>query len=139
MSSLARGRRTMPHTADVIIEAWGSDAATCAEEAAAGLLGVCISGAPGETTDGPDLYVAEGPYREMVESILEHLVYLFDTSDLVPVGVVVRPRRDGDLEVRTRVAAVDTVQLTGAVPKGIVLQSVQASRTGHRCRFIVDV
>jgi SHS2 domain-containing protein len=34
----ARGHRSLPHTADVIIDAWGPDQAACYEEAVAALV-----------------------------------------------------------------------------------------------------
>ncbi len=139
MSSQDRGWNTLPHTADVIIEAWAGDGAACAEEAAAGLLGICVSQTAGETRDGQVLRVPPGSFQSMVEAVLEHLIYLFDTSDLVPVAVSVEASTDGGLELRTTVAPPDSVQLTGAAPKGIVRLSVDARGTVHRCRFIVDV
>ena len=38
MRPTPRGHRNLPHTADVIIEAWGPDLAACAEEAVAALI-----------------------------------------------------------------------------------------------------
>jgi SHS2 domain-containing protein len=38
MARAPRGHRTLPHTADVILEAWGPDLATCCEEAVAALV-----------------------------------------------------------------------------------------------------
>jgi hypothetical protein len=38
MARAPQGHRTLPHTADVILEAWGPDLATCCEEAVAALV-----------------------------------------------------------------------------------------------------
>jgi SHS2 domain-containing protein len=134
-----RGHRTLPHTADLIVEAWGDRFSTCAEEAATGLLEICVGARPSEQSSV--VKIESGRPTDLLAAILDEVVYTLDTSDLVPVGVELTEMPGGAVELRFGLAAREAVQSTGAVPKAIVmLESPDEARPGPaRCRFLVDV
>jgi SHS2 domain-containing protein len=139
MTVTRRGHRALPHTADLIIEAWGDDLVTCAEEAAAGLLEVCVSGRPEEKATL--VRVVSGRSEELLAAILDEIVFVIDTSELLPVGVRMTALSDEEVELRFGLAARQDVQLTGAAPKAVVMLAASDARRSvpARCSFIIDV
>ena len=139
MTDTRRGHRTLPHTADLIVEAWGDRFSICAEEAATGLLEICVAGRSAEQTSV--VRIDSGEPTDLLAAILDEVVYMLDTSDLVPVRVELTEVSGGAVELRFGLAAREAVQSTGSVPKAIVmLESPDEARPGPaRCRFLVDV
>jgi hypothetical protein len=52
MAGGVRGHRVLPHTADVIVEAWGPDLVSCCEEAVAGLAALYVDATRAEAGAG---------------------------------------------------------------------------------------
>ena len=128
-----------PHTADVIVEAWGPDDLACAEQAARALIEICVSGEP-DPSAGSRISTIPASASDLVRTVLDEVVFILDTSELAPVSVAV-DREESDVTLHFGFARRDTVRLTGAAPKAIVMlthESVAAEGPVH-CRFIVDV
>lgn len=136
----ARGHRLLPHTADVIVEAWGPDDVACAEEAARGLVELCVSGEPDPGAGNWKATIGTPP-PDRVRAVLDEVIFALDTSELAPVAVHLEPGRDSGVELRLGLAPRDAVRLTGAAPKAIVMLDPESSAGDRsvRCRFIVDV
>lgn len=136
----ARGHRLLPHTADVIVESWGADDLACAEEAARGLIELCVSGEPDPGAGNWEATISAPP-PDLVRAVLDEVIFALDTCELAPVSVRLDPGRDSGFELRLGLAPRDAVQLTGAAPKAIVMQDFESKRRDRpvRCRFIVDV
>lgn len=130
----------LPHTADVIVEAWGVDEPGCAEEAARGLIEICVSG---EADPEAGRWVTEiaGTEPDVVRAVLEEVVFALDTSELVPVSAHVDRTADTGVTLDLGLARRESVRFTGAAPKAIVMMAHEpAGPDGlSRCRFIVDV
>ncbi len=134
-----RGHRLFPHTADVIIEAWGSDVLTCAEEAAQALIDICVSGDP-ETVAGSWASTFDVGPVGLVQAVLEEVVFALDTSESAPVSAHVDRSVDSGITLRLGLASPESVHFTGAAPKAIVMMDPEPAGTDLvRCRFIVDV
>jgi len=134
------GHRLHPHTADVIVEAWGPDDLACAQEAARALIELCISGEP-DPEAGLRVSRVSATGSDLVPTVLDEVVFALDTSELAPVSVEVERDVDSAVTLRFGLAQRGTVRLTGAAPKAIVMlaqESVGADGRS-RCRFIVDV
>ena len=136
-----RGHLLLPHTADVIVEAWGANEVECAEEAAGALIEVCVSGQPAPDEASLVTTIEAVRSRELVEAVLDETVFALDTSELVPVAATLEGSVDGGFELRMNVAHRDVVRLTGAAPKAVVMVNFEGGDGGtpSRCRFIVDV
>jgi SHS2 domain-containing protein len=134
-----RGHRLLPHTADVIVEAWGSDVLACAEEAAQALIDICVSGDPEEAA-GTWASTFDVPPVELVRSVLEEVVFALDTSEVAPVSAHLDRSVDSGITLRLGLASPESVRFTGAAPKAIVMMDPEPTGTDLvRCRFIVDV
>lgn len=136
-----RGHVALPHTADVILEAWGPDLATCFEEAVVALVEVGIEPTGAAAAERRHVELDPAPDDELLMALLDEVIFLLDTADGVPVGVHVRRRGDGGMAVEVLLADLATIEATGAVPKAVSRSELAVIHedTGVRCRFLVDV
>jgi len=118
-----KGHRTMPHTADLRIEAWPESREECLTEALRGLIG-CFAQSRGT----PVLRVTELPvmadnHADVLASAVDEIIYLLDADREIPISVQARPVSGGVVLVFA-LAAADAVEITGAVPKAVSLHGV---------------
>jgi protein archease len=124
MNRPARGHRAVPHTADIRIEAWGPTWDACLTEAVTALVDsfADTTGARPERIVTADL--PAGTDADRLAAVLDEVIYLLDTEDAVPLGLEVDTRPEA-LHVRMPVAALDTVEMIGAVPKAVALSGLR--------------
>lgn len=136
-----RGHGTLPHTADVILEAWGPDLESCFEEAVAALVGVCVESTAVVAVDRHEVQLDPAPYDELLVALADEVIFLLDTAEAVPVRARVRRRDDGGLDVQVALAERTAITASGAVPKAVSRSelAVTSDTAGVRCRFLVDV
>jgi SHS2 domain-containing protein len=136
-----RGHRAVPHTADVILEAWAPDLAGCFEEAVGALAGTYAEPDEGTPLTAHPLEVPPGPPETQLLDLLDEVIFALDTADGVPVAAHVRQVADGRLSVVLRLAPTDRVAPAGSVPKAISRSELRVldSPGGVSCRFLVDV
>ena len=136
-----RGHQLLPHTADVIADAWGPDVEACIEEAVAALVDVYAEERSIAVRDRLSVGVAQGPLSDMLLAALDEVIFVLDTSPTVPVGARAHRRGDGGLDIELQLASRADVEPTGAVPKAISRSGLRMERTGDqvRCSFLIDV
>jgi SHS2 domain-containing protein len=136
-----RGHRSVPHTADVIVEAWGTDLGSCCEEAVAGLAAVFVDAGGAAAATRRRVHLAPARNESLLLDLLEEVIFTLDTADAVPVAAEVAPAGDGGLDVVLLLADPGEVTAAGAVPKAISRSGLQVASDGEgvRCRFLVDV
>lgn len=137
-----RGHRAIPHTADVILEAWGPDVAGCLEEAVAGLASTYAELGEGTPLTARVVDIPSGRPETQLLDLLDEVIFTLDTSAHgVPVAADVHPGADGGLRVVLRLAPADRVAPTGSVPKAISHSGLRLDDgpEGVSCRFLVDV
>lgn len=135
-----RGHRVLPHTADVILEAWGPDLASCCEEAVSALTGEYVEAGTAGAVGRRQVHLRPASPESMVLNVLEEVIFTLDTAEAVPVRAVVTTAADGGLDVDLALAAREAVSATGAVPKAVARSLHLDSQPGIvRCRFLVDV
>lgn len=141
MRHAPRGHRSLPHTADVLIEAWGADLAACCEEAVAALAELYAEAGDAVVVAERELSVPPAPPGDMLLDLLDEVVFALDVAEGIPIEARVRPGTDGGLEVRLRLADPPTVEPAGAAPKAISRSGLEVTRVAGavRCRFLVDV
>jgi SHS2 domain-containing protein len=153
VSATDRGHRALPHTADVIIEAWGPDLPACCEEAVAGLVETYADLGPGPgpadaaedaaalATSHRHVHLAAAPADALLFDVLEEVIFTLDTDERVPVSAVVERVSDGGLEVVLLLAERSRLGTTGSVPKAVSRSEYGVSEDpgAVRCRFLVDV
>ena len=136
-----RGHRLLPHTADVIVEAWGPDLPSCCEEAVGALGDVYVDAGPADTVEQRRVHLGPGSQERLLLGVLEEVIFTLDTSEAVPIGVEVTVADDGGLDLVLALADRRAVVPTGAVPKAVSWSEllVDSRAGGVHCRFLVDV
>lgn len=136
-----RGHLTLPHTADVIVEAWGPDLAACCEEAVAGLVGLYTDARPAAGTERRTARIEPDRDDAQLLAVLNEMLFALDTSSGVPVGAEVSARDDGALDVQVLLAQSAAVTQSGSLPKAVPVHELRLHRRDHglACHFLVDV
>ncbi|GAA2436833.1 archease [Streptomyces lavendulocolor] len=137
----ACGHRTVPHTADVRVEAWGASREQCLVEAVLGMV-ECFADLTGQrATAVRQVQVAEGSDDDLLAALLDEVVFRLEVDGDVPVDVEVETVDGGGLDVRMAVTDVRSVPITGAVPKAVSWHELHLAPGpyGWSCAVTVDV
>jgi SHS2 domain-containing protein len=135
-----RGHATVDHTADQILEAWGTTPEECLEEAVIGLVASFAEVDPGRWWWHRRVELTGG-HAEILVRLLEDVIYSLDTEDAVPVRIHVSPYHDG-VAVDLWLTDLRRVTVVGPDPKGVSYSELLFGPTDAgrwRCRVIVDV
>ena len=134
------GRRFVPHTADVRIEAWGASREECVAEAVAATVEsfADVSGAAPATTE--EVRFDAGTDEDLLVAVLDEVIYRLDTAGQLPLTTDVTPA-DGGLAVRFTMADVAAATPVGAAPKAVSLHDLRFIRApaGWSCTVTLDV
>lgn len=136
----AAGHRTVEHTADVIVEAWGPDRASCFAQAVHGLVAsFCDTRGTGAAAEHA-FTLHGGDDEDLLVDLLGEVIYLLDARDRIPVTATMVEAGEG-LSVRLGLAPVEEVEVVGAVPKAVTYHGLSVTRAGDgwRCRVTIDV
>ena len=135
------GHRLLPHTADVIIEAWAPTRDECLAEAVVALRDSYAEIVNREVTTRWQFNLAVAPDCELLVSLLEEALYVLDSQTQVPVQAHLEPRPGGGIAGWFDVADAADVLPVGSVPKGIARSALSfAEADGQwRCTVTVDV
>jgi SHS2 domain-containing protein len=143
MNGPPQGHRSLPHTADIRIEAWAPTRDACLAEAGSALVDsfadlIRASAAPPERTAVVDL--AGDTDEDLLLALLDEIIYRLDTEDAVPLEVRVEGR-PGGVRVTMPVAAAERVEYTGAAPKAVALGGLRFTAEGSIwwCTATIDV
>lgn len=137
----AAGYRTVPHTADVRIEAWAATREQCVAEAVAALVAVFAHLTREEPTDSVEFTVDAGANEDMLAAVLDEIIYRLDITGQIPVDVGVQAT-DGDLRVHLRTIGMDRVDVVGAAPKAVSFHDLRFAAedgAGWSCAVTLDV
>lgn len=135
------GHRTVPHTADVRIEAWAPSREQCVAEAVAGMVAAFARLTGDEPTDTVEFPVEAGADEDMLAAVLDEVIYRLDTTGQVPVEGQVRAE-GGDLRVQLRTTDVGRVDVVGAAPKAVSFHDLRFAPDaggGWSCGVTLDV
>jgi SHS2 domain-containing protein len=134
------GHRSVPHTADVRVEAWAPTRERCVAEAAAGVTGGFADTSRAAPAGTVEFHVGPGADADLLVAVLDQIVYLLDTTGQVPSTVDIAAA-NGGLDVRLGMAGPDGVEQVGAVPKAVSLHELRFARdaSGWSCGVTLDV
>lgn len=136
-----RGHRIVPHTADLIVEAWARTRAACLEEAGVALVEAFCDTADVSATDSVPVMVDATADLDLLAELLEEIVYLAEVTGVVPVTLSLSDTEDGGVAGFFEVAPVGEVEVTGAIPKGVSYGDLCLTVDDGRwfCHAVVDV
>ncbi|WP_406080639.1 archease [Micromonospora sp. NBC_00858] len=139
--STQRGHRSVPHTADVRIEAWAPDREGCLAEAVTALVETFADTAGARPQTDTEFRLPPGDDEDLLVGLLDEVIFRLDTEGTLPLDCDVRPAEDGGLAVRWHSTGTDAVELVGAVPKAVSLHalSVGPDAAGWACAVTLDV
>lgn len=131
----------LPHTADVIVEAWGPTRDGCLRQAVMGLVEIFADVDDVAASASVPLSFPQAPAEELLVALLEEVLYLLDAENQVPVDVTITSAADGGLDGAFHVASAAALEQRGAVPKAITRHGLDLGQNAAawRCRATVDV
>jgi SHS2 domain-containing protein len=130
MADSGSGHRTVPHTADLRIEAWAPTRDGC--------IRLDPSSAHGDHTRLRRLIADRDD--DLLVAVLDEVIYLLDTAAEAPVDLELRDV-DGGVDVVFAMADASTLPQVGAVPKAVSLNELRFFHCHHgwRCSVTLDV
>jgi SHS2 domain-containing protein len=139
--SPATGHRVVPHTADLIIEAWAPTRIECVEEAVRALVDAFARVAEGAVTELVPVEFERNGDEGLLVSLLEEVIYVVDVLEGIPANVVLDETEDGGVAGFIELAPLEEVEIHGATPKGVSLSDLSFThdRVQWRCRATIDV
>lgn len=134
------GHRTVPHTADICVEAWGATREQCLEQAVQGAVEAFVDAAHLTAQKSRSAHLGSVCDEDLLVAVLDEMIYLVDTVGEVPVETTVTARGDG-IDVGFGLVDVRGVTQVGAVPKGVSLHQLRLveGRNGWSCSVVLDV
>jgi SHS2 domain-containing protein len=136
------GHRTVPHTADLRIEAWAATREECLAEAARGLVDSFAAVADRRPHNLASRRVTARPDEDLLVAVIDEVIYRLDADGEIPVSVKVWPAPDGGIIVSFALVPLAEVEITGAVPKAASLHELRCapdSAGWWSCAVTVDV
>ncbi len=136
------GHRTVPHTADLRIEAWAETREECLAEAVRGLVGsfAVVAGRQPCRRDG--CAVTARSDEDLLVAVVDEVIYRLDADGEIPVSVAVRPAPGDGVTVSFALVPVAAAEITGAVPKAASLYKLRCAPDAAgwwSCAVTVDV
>ena len=136
------GHRSVPHTADLRIEAWGPTREDCIAQALRGLVESFaeVSGTGYERVTAR--HVTAGSDADLLAAAVEEVIYGLDTDGEIPATVEVSRAADDGIDLMLRVVDASAVEIVGAVPKAASLSGLScapAAPARWSCAVTVNV
>lgn len=137
----AKGHASLPHTADVSIEAWAPSAEECYEEAVAAFVDIFADVTGASAGERRPFHVGPGSAERLLVLLLDEVLLAVDIEGLVPRAVHVERPGPGGLAGVFTLVPVDEATVVGSVAKGVSYEGlVFAGKDGRwRCQATVDV
>lgn len=136
-----RGHRSLPHVADLRLEAWAPTKAECMSEAVRALAESVARAGEGRPTRSVSFEVAPGDEAGQLREVLDEVVFLLDAHGLLPVAAAAAETPGGGLLVSLAVCPVAELEVVGPAPKAVTSHRLQVEHheAGWRCQVVVDV
>jgi SHS2 domain-containing protein len=140
VSTVEQGHRIVPHTADIRVEAWGPSRESCIAEAVLAMVSTFADTSSVHPNRAHECWFAERSDEDLLVAVLDEVIYLLDTEQLIPVDMELEASGDG-VDVRFAMADASAAEQVGAAPKGVSLHGLRVSSHagGWMCSVIVDV
>ena len=135
------GHRLAPHTADLIIEAWGPSRTECCAQAVLALVEAFVHPLDPVSTTPVPFEFERADDDELIVRLLEEVIYVVEVLGVVPLSAQIGTVAGGGIAGHFDVTPVDRVELIGAVPKGVSRHGLYCAQEGPTwfARATVDV
>lgn len=138
----SQGHRTVPHPADLRIEAWAPTREDCLAEAVRGLVDSFAEVGAARPQRTVRWHLPAAAAEDLLVAVLDEVIYRLDTDGEVPVSVTVRPAADGGADATLSLAGLGALEIVGAAPKAASLHDLWCGpeRAGRwSCRVTIDI
>ncbi|NMH97633.1 archease [Pseudonocardia acidicola] len=135
-----RGHRSLPHTADLRLQAWAPSREECVTEAVRALVAAFadVTGRAPQRTALAEIHASTD--EDALLSALEETIFLLDTDGAVPVSVRAEPTASG-LRLHLGLVPLADVEIIGPAPKAVTMHRLRLGhdRAGWSCEATVDI
>ena len=140
MSRSTSGHRSVPHMADLRIEAWAPTRDGCIRQAVLGTVESFLDTSSARAQQTRRRRVIGDHDDDLLVAVLEEVIYLLDTTGEAPVDVNLSQTDDG-VDLTFAMVNASAVPQVGAVPKAVSLNELHLLHGEHgwRCSVTLDV
>jgi len=136
------GHTSVPHTADLRIEAWGPTREDCIAEAVRGLVESFADIGEATPLRAIECHLEAGSDADLLASAAEEVIYYLDTDGAIPAEVEASPAADGGIYLTLRVVDAASAEIIGAAPKAASLSGLTCAPDASGrwlCAVTIDV
>jgi len=126
-SGARQGHRSVPHTADLRVEAWAPTREECLAEAVRGLVDSFAVPAAARPRRTAERRFIAGSDADLLVAVIDEVIYRLDADAEIPVTVEVRSAPDGGVVLSMQLAGADEAEITGVVPKAASLHDLRCA------------
>lgn len=136
------GHISVPHTADLRIQAWGPTREDCIAEAVRGLVESFADISETAHQHATGHHLDAGSDADLLAAAVEEVIYRLDCDGTIPAAVEVSQAADGGIDLRLRVAEAAAAEIIGAAPKAASLSGLTCAPDASGrwlCAVTIDV
>jgi protein archease len=140
MDEQGSGHRTVPHTADLRVEAWAPSREGCIVQAVLGTVEAFLDTSSAHPKRTRRCHLTAPRDEDLLVAVLDEVIYLLDTAGEAPIDLELQPT-EGGVEVRFTMLDATTLPQVGAVPKAVSLHDLHLAPwpRGWCCSVTLDV
>jgi len=140
MAEQTSGHRSVPHTADLRIEAWAPTRNGCIREAVLGTVACFLDSSSAQPNRTRVRRLTADRDDDLLVGVLDEVIYLLDTAGEAPVDLDMNGT-NGSVDVTFAMTDASMLPQVGAVPKAVSLNDLRFSHGQHgwRCAVTLDV
>ena len=136
------GHTSVPHTADLRIEAWGPTREDCIAEAVRGLVESFADISGTTYQHATEHHLDAGSDADLLAAAVEEVIYYLDTEEMIPAEVAASRAADGGIDLMLRVVDAAAAEIIGAAPKAASLSGLTCAPDASGrwlCAVTIDV
>jgi SHS2 domain-containing protein len=136
------GHASVPHTADLRIQAWGPTREDCIAEAVRGLVESFADISEARPQRVIECRLDAGSDADLLACAVEEVIYYLDTEGAIPAEVEASRAAGGGMYLILRVVDAASAQIIGAAPKAACLSGLTCAPDASGrwlCAITIDV
>jgi SHS2 domain-containing protein len=136
------GHRSVPHPADLRIEAWGPTREDCIAEAVRGLVESFADMSKATHQGAIKRHLDADSDADLLAAAVEEVIYYLDTDGTIPAEVEASRAADGGIDLTLLVVDAAATEIIGAAPKAASLSGLTCAPDAcgrWLCAVIIDV